>query len=104
MPDFLLEILMDDGLVAHRKKQSAKDRFGRRSGAYSKSSILSDMGHLNLIVVCETCCIQHATYRSSIEEGLTKRNKNGKVLGCGTHSNMRVFITPGGRYRFRADL
>ena len=50
MPDFLLEILMDGGLVAHRKKQSAKDRFGRRSGAYSKSSILSDKDHLNLIV------------------------------------------------------
>jgi ubiquinone/menaquinone biosynthesis C-methylase UbiE len=50
MPDFLLEILMDGGLVAHRKKQSAKDRFGRRSGAYSKSSILSDKEHLNLIV------------------------------------------------------
>ena len=50
MPDFLLDILMDGGLVAHRKKQSAKDRFGRRSGAYSKSSILSDKDHLNLIV------------------------------------------------------
>ncbi|PXF61051.1 MAG: hypothetical protein C4B59_05690 [Candidatus Methanogaster sp.] len=50
MPDFLLEILLDGGLVAHRKKESAKDRFGRRSGAYSKSSILSDDGHLNLIV------------------------------------------------------
>jgi methanogen homoaconitase small subunit len=50
MPDFLLEILMDGGLVAHRKKESAKDRFGRRSGAYSKSSILSDKEHLNLIV------------------------------------------------------
>jgi len=50
MPDFLLEILIDGGLVAHRKKQSAKERFGRRSGAYSKSSILSDKDHLNLIV------------------------------------------------------
>nr|QNO47111.1 methanogen homoaconitase small subunit [Methanosarcinales archaeon ANME-2c ERB4] len=50
MPDFLLEILMDGGLVAHRKKRSAKERFGRRSGAYSKSSILSDKDHLNLIV------------------------------------------------------
>ena len=50
MPDFLLEILMDGGLVAHRKKQSAKDRFGRRSGAYSKSSLLSDKEHLNRIV------------------------------------------------------
>ena len=50
MPDFLLEILMDGGLVAHRKKQSAKERFGRRSDAYSRSSVLSDAGHLNLIV------------------------------------------------------
>ena len=50
MPDFLLEILMDGGLVAHRKKQSARDRFGRRSDAYSKSSILSNKDHLNLII------------------------------------------------------
>jgi ubiquinone/menaquinone biosynthesis C-methylase UbiE len=50
MPDFLLDILMDGGLVAHRKKQSAKERFGRRAGAYSKNSILSDKEHLNLIV------------------------------------------------------
>ena len=39
MPDFLLEILLDGGLVSHRKKESAKERFGRRSSAYSKSSI-----------------------------------------------------------------
>ena len=50
MPDFLLEILMDGGLVAHRKKQSARDRFGRRSDAYSKSGILSNKDHLNLII------------------------------------------------------
>ena len=50
MPDFLLDILMDGGLVAHRKKQSARDRFGRRSDAYSKSSILSNKDHLNLII------------------------------------------------------
>jgi len=50
MPDFLLDILMDGGLVAHRKKQSARDRFGRRSDAYSKSGILSNKDHLNLII------------------------------------------------------
>ena len=50
MPDFLLEILMDGGLVAHRKKQFARDRFGRRSDAYSKSGILSNKDHLNLII------------------------------------------------------
>ncbi len=50
MPDFLREILMDGGLVAHRKKESVKARFGRRSAAYSKSSILANKDHLNLIV------------------------------------------------------
>ena len=50
MPDFLLEILLDGGLVSHRKKESAKERFGRRSSAYSKSSILSNEEHLNTIV------------------------------------------------------
>ncbi|MEA1945083.1 MAG: methyltransferase domain-containing protein [Euryarchaeota archaeon] len=50
MPDFLLEILIDGGLVAHRKKQSARNRFGRRSDAYSKSSILSNKNHLNMII------------------------------------------------------
>ena len=50
MPDFLREILLDGGLVAHRKKESAKERFGRQSVAYSKSSILANKDHLNLIV------------------------------------------------------
>ncbi|MEA1864034.1 MAG: hypothetical protein U9N46_02365, partial [Euryarchaeota archaeon] len=30
----------------------------------------------------------------SIEDGVTKRNKNGKVLGCGTHPNMESFHHP----------
>lgn len=50
MPDFLREILMDGGLVAHRKKESLKERFGMRSAAYSTSSILANKDHLNLIV------------------------------------------------------
>jgi len=50
MPDFLREILLDGGLVAHRKKESAKERFGRQSVAYSKSSVLANKDHLNLIV------------------------------------------------------
>ncbi|MEA1864293.1 MAG: hypothetical protein U9N46_03720, partial [Euryarchaeota archaeon] len=35
-----------------------------------------------------------ATYLLSIEDGVTKRNKNGKVLGCGTHPNMESFHHP----------
>ncbi len=73
MPDFLLEILMDGGLVAHRKKQSAKERFGRRSGAYSKSSILSDKDHLNLIV------------------DLTAPEKSDKVLDVATGNGFLAF-------------
>ena len=46
------------------------------------------------IDICETRCIQHATYLLSIEDGVTKRNKNGKVLGCGTHLNMGSFHHP----------
>ncbi|MEA1864720.1 MAG: dockerin type I domain-containing protein, partial [Euryarchaeota archaeon] len=38
--------------------------------------------------------IQRATYLLSIEDGVTKRNKNGKVLGCGTHPNMESFHHP----------
>ncbi|MEA1865478.1 MAG: hypothetical protein U9N46_09895, partial [Euryarchaeota archaeon] len=38
--------------------------------------------------------IQRATYLLSIEDGVTKRNKNGKVLGCGTHPNMGSFHHP----------
>ena len=73
MPDFLLDILMDGGLVAHRKKQSAKERFGRRSGAYSKSSILSDKDHLNLIV------------------DLTAPEKSDKVLDVATGNGFLAF-------------
>ena len=73
IPDFLLEILMDGGLVAHRKKQSAKERFGRRSGAYSKSSILSDKDHLNLIV------------------DLTAPEKSDKVLDVATGNGFLAF-------------
>jgi len=33
----------------------------------------------------------------SIENGVTKRNKNGKVLGCGTHPDMESFHHPSGK-------
>ncbi|MEA1866086.1 MAG: hypothetical protein U9N46_13025, partial [Euryarchaeota archaeon] len=46
--------------------------------------------------------IQRATYLLSIEDGVTKRNKNGKVLGCGTHPNMESFHHPTFRVPRRA--
>ncbi|MEA1865938.1 MAG: hypothetical protein U9N46_12275, partial [Euryarchaeota archaeon] len=46
------------------------------------------------IDICETRRIQRATYLLSIEDGVTKRNKNGKVLGCGTHPNTESFHHP----------
>ena len=87
MPDFLLEILMDGGLVAHRKKQSAKDRFGRRSGAYSKSSILSDKEHLNLIVDLTAPggsdkVLDVATGNGFLAFEFAKRVFKANVIGC----------------------
>ena len=87
MPDFLLEILMDGGLVAHRKKQSAKDRFGRRSGAYSKSSILSDKDHLNLIVdltapESSDKVLDVATGNGFLAFEFAKRVSGANVIGC----------------------
>ena len=87
MPDFLLEILMDGGLVAHRKKQSAKDRFGRRSGAYSKSSILSDKDHLNLIVDLTAPggsdkVLDVATGNGFLAFEFAKRVSGANVIGC----------------------
>ncbi len=87
MPDFLLEILMDGGLVAHRKKQSAKDRFGRRSGAYSKSSILSDKEHLNLIVDMTAPggsdkVLDVATGNGFLAFEFAKRVSGANVTGC----------------------
>ncbi len=87
MPDFLLEILMDGGLVAHRKKQSAKERFGRRSGAYSKSSILSDKDHLNLIVDLTAPggsdkVLDVATGNGFLAFEFAKRVSGANVIGC----------------------
>ncbi len=87
MPDFLLEILMDGGLVAHRKKQSAKERFGRRSGAYSKSSILSDKEHLNLIVDltaprASDKVLDVATGNGFLAFEFAKRVSEYNVIGC----------------------
>jgi len=87
MPDFLLEILMDGGLVAHRKKQSAKERFGRRSGAYSKSSILSDKDHLNLIVDLTAPggsdkVLDVATGNGFLAFEFAKRVSGANVTGC----------------------
>jgi methanogen homoaconitase small subunit len=87
MPDFLLEILMDGGLVAHRKKQSAKERFGRRSGAYSKSSILSDKDHLNLIVDLTAPrgsdkVLDVATGNGFLAFEFAKRVSGVNVIGC----------------------
>jgi len=87
MPDFLLEILMDGGLVAHRKKESAKDRFGRRSGAYSKSSILSDKDHLNLIVDLTAPAgsdkvLDVATGNGFLAFEFAKRVSEANVTGC----------------------
>jgi len=87
MPDFLLEILMDGGLVAHRKKQSAKERFGRRSGAYSKSSILSDKDHLNLIVDLAAPgksdkVLDVATGNGFLAFEFAKRVSESEVTGC----------------------
>jgi len=87
MPDFLLEILMDGGLVAHRKKQSAKDRFGRRSGAYSKNSILLDKDHLNLIVDLTAPggsdkVLDVATGNGFLAFEFAKRVSEANVTGC----------------------
>lgn len=87
MPDFLLEILMDGGLVAHRKKQSAKERFGRRSGAYSKSSILSDKDHLNMIVDLAAPgesdkVLDVATGNGFLAFEFAKRVSGANVTGC----------------------
>jgi methanogen homoaconitase small subunit len=87
MPDFLLEILMDGGLVAHRRKQSVKDRFGRRSGAYSKSSILSDKEHLNLIVDLTAPgrsdkVLDVATGNGFLAFEFAKRVSEANVTGC----------------------
>jgi methanogen homoaconitase small subunit len=87
MPDFLLEILMDGGLVAHRKKQSAKDRFGRRSGAYSKNSILLDKDHLNLIVDLTAPgssdkVLDVATGNGFLAFEFAKRVSEYNVIGC----------------------
>ena len=87
IPDFLLEILMDGGLVAHRKKQSAKERFGRRSGAYSKSSILSDKDHLNLIVDLTAPeksdkVLDVATGNGFLAFEFAKRVSGANVIGC----------------------
>ncbi len=87
MPDFLLEILMDGGLVAHRKKQSAKERFGRRSGAYSKSSILSDKDQLNLIVDLiapekSDKVLDVATGNGFLAFEFAKRVSEYNVIGC----------------------
>ncbi|NOQ32838.1 MAG: methyltransferase domain-containing protein, partial [Methanosarcinales archaeon] len=87
IPDFLLEILMDGGLVAHRKKQSAKERFGRRSGAYSKSSILSDKDHLNLIVdltapESSDKVLDVATGNGFLAFEFAKRVSGANVTGC----------------------
>jgi len=87
MPDFLLKILMDGGLVAHRKKQSAKERFGRRSGAYSKSSILSDTDHLNLIVDLTAPensdkVLDVATGNGFLAFEFAKRVSGANVTGC----------------------
>jgi methanogen homoaconitase small subunit len=87
MPDFLLEILIDGGLVAHRKKQSAKDRFGRRSGAYSKSGILSDKDHLNLIVDLTAPggsdkVLDVATGNGFLAFEFAKRVSGANVTGC----------------------
>ena len=87
MPDFLLDILMDGGLVAHRKKQSAKDRFGRRAGAYSKNSILLDKDHLNLIVDLTAPkgsdkVLDVATGNGFLAFEFAKRVSEASVTGC----------------------
>ncbi len=93
MPDFLLEILMDGGLVAHRKKQSAKERFGRRAGAYSKNSILSDKEHLNLIVDLTAPggsdkVLDVATGNGFLAFEFAKRVSGADVIGCDMTSDM----------------
>jgi ubiquinone/menaquinone biosynthesis C-methylase UbiE len=78
---------MDGGLVAHRKKQSAKERFGRRAGAYSKNSILSDKDHLNLIVDLTAPggsdkVLDVATGNGFLAFEFAKRVSGANVTGC----------------------
>lgn len=87
LPGFLLDILMDGGLVAHRKKQSAKERFGRRSDAYSKSSILSDKEHLKMIVDMTAPggsdkVLDVATGNGFLAFEFAKRVSGANVTGC----------------------